>query len=132
MRSRNVILTVVLLISIFLIAVFRKWREPQPREAFDRAPTHLRFYAFARCRMTCLALTESDIKTIMLHGVINLNRSNRRLRPCPTYAVQARVRSGYMRVVFEQCRNGTYVVNCYNLEQDVPCNCATDYIPKKD
>ncbi len=132
MRSRNVIVTLVLLVGVFLVAVFKKWQEPQPREVFNRTPARLRFYAFALCRMKCLAVTETDIKTIMQAGVININRSNRRSRPCPTYAVQARVRSGYMRVVFEQCRNSTYVMNCYNLERDVACDCATDYTSKKD
>lgn len=132
MRSRNVILTLVLLLSIFLFAVYRKWHEPQPKEAFNRARAPLRFYAFALCRMQCLRLNESDIKTIMQKGVIHINQSNRRARPCPTFALQGRVHNQYVRVVFEQCRNATYVVTCYNLEQDAACDCSTGYKQKKD
>jgi hypothetical protein len=130
MRSRNVIVTLVLLVSIFLFAILKRWQEPQRQEAFDRTPEQLRFYAFALCRMQCLGVSEAEIRTILQAGVINLNRSNRRYRPCPIFAVQGRVRSGYLRVVFEQCRNGTYVANCYNLERDITCDCATDYKPK--
>src|SRR6476659_9985056 len=130
MRSRNVMLTLFLLLGLFLFAVYKKRQEPSPVEAFHRAPERLRFYAFARCRMECLAISETDIQTIMQKGIINLNKSNRMARPCPLFAVQARVQGQYLRVLFEQCRNGTYVVNCYNLEQDTTCDCSTDYQPK--
>src|SRR5215217_332747 len=123
MRSRNVLLTLILLISIFLFAIFKKYQEPQREEAFHRMPERLRFYAFARCRMQCLAISEADIHMLMQKGVININKSNRMSRPCPIYAVQARVNDRYLRVLFEQCRNGTFVVNCYKLEQDIACDC---------
>jgi len=132
MRARNVILTLILLVSVFLFAIFRKWQEPLPKEAFDRTPARMQFYAFALCRMRCLAVTEADVKTIMQTGVINLSRSNRRARPCPVFAVQGRVRKAYLRVVFEQCRNSTYVVNCYDLNKDAACDCPTEYKPKTD
>jgi hypothetical protein len=52
------------------------------------------------------------------------------VRPCPTFAVQARTANHqYIRAVFEQCRNATYLLNCYNLEQDTTCDCTTDYKP---
>ena len=132
MRSRNVILTLLLLVGVLLFAVFRKWQEPTRKEPFDRNPQRLRFYAFARCRMQCLTLTENDIKTIMQKGVINLNKSNRAYRPCPVFAVQGRVRNAYLRIVFEQCRNSTYVVNCFDLQRNVACDCPTEYNPKQD
>ncbi|HUP13880.1 MAG TPA: DUF4258 domain-containing protein [Niastella sp.] len=127
MRSRNVIFTLVILVGIFLFAIFRKWQEPQRREAFNRAPARLYYYAFALCRMQCLQVQKEDIVTIMKAGIININKSNRAFRPCPTFAVQARSRNKYMRVIFEQCRNGTYVVNCYNLQSDTACNCSAEY-----
>ena len=130
MRSRNVILTLLLLVFIFLVAIIRKWQEPPAAEAFNRAPDQIRFYAFALCRMRCLNISEADVKTVLERGIININRSNRLVRPCPLFAVQARVRSGYVRVVYEQCRNATYVVNCYNLQRNSPCACEADYKPK--
>lgn len=125
-------LTLILLVCIFLYAIYRKWQEPLPKEVFNRAPQHLRFYAFAQCRMQCLTISEADIKTVMQKGVINMNKSNRNLRPCPMFAVQGRARDQYLRVVFEQCRNATYVANCYRLNQDTICNCTTDYQPKQN
>lgn len=129
MRARNVRLTLLLLVCVFLFAIYKKRQEPQAREAFNRTPAHLRFYAFARCRMACLHITEADINYLMQQGVINMNKSNRYSQPCPVFAVQARVRNQYLRVVFEQCRNATYVVTCYNLQHDAACDCPTDYKP---
>lgn len=131
MRARNVMLTLVLLVVLFLFAVFKNWHGTLSGEAFHRAPGRLQFYAFARCRMRCLTVTDEDIKAIMQTGVINLNRSRWTFRPCPLFAVQGRVRNQYLRVLFEQCRNATYVVNCYNLNRDTTCDCPTDYQPKQ-
>jgi hypothetical protein len=130
MRSRNVFLTLAVLIGVFLFAIFRKWQEPPVREAFDRTPQRLYYYAFALCRMQCLHISKGDINTVMQKGVVHMNKSNRNRQPCATFAVQGRTGSHYIRAVFEQCRNGTYVVNCYNLENSTPCDCATDYTPK--
>ena len=130
MRSRNVMLTLFLLVSILLFAIYKKRQEVPVREAFHRQPERLYFYAFARCRMQCLDISNDDITRIMRSGVILMNKSNRALRPCPVFSVQARtLKDKYIRVVFEQCRNGTYVVNCYNLEQDTTCDCTTEYKP---
>ena len=125
-------LTLILLVAIFLVAIYRKRQEFLPKEAFNRMPTHLLYYAYAQCRMGCIGVTETDIKTLMQTGIINMNRSRRALQPCPVFAVQARVRNGYLRVLFEQCHNTTYVMNCYNLGQDTTCNCSADYQPKQN
>jgi hypothetical protein len=126
-------LTVVLFVGLFVFAIFRKWQEPQPKEAFNRTPARLLFYAFAQCRMQCLQVSEADIKAILQTGVINLGRSRRAQRPCPTFAVQGRTaRKQYIRAIFEQCRNGTYLLNCYNLERDATCDCTADYTPNQN
>jgi hypothetical protein len=123
--------TLILLVAIFMIAILKKRQETWPEEAFHRTPNRLRFYAFARCRMQCLSINDNDIKDLMQTGVINLNRSSRTMHPCPVFALQGRVSNHYLRVLFEQCRNGTYVVNCYDLEKERTCDCAADYQPKQ-
>jgi len=125
-------LTLVLLVAIFLLAIYKKRQEVLPKELFNRVPQHLLFYAFAHCRMQCLNIDDNDIKSLMQTGVINLNQSRRSLQPCPLFALQGRVRNNYLRVLFEQCRNTTYVINCYNLERDTVCDCDVDYEPKQN
>ena len=60
-------------------------------------------------------------------GLIHFNKSDRRAKPCPTYALQARTSEGqYVRVIFAQCDNQTKVVTCYDLEREYPCDCPGD------
>ena len=132
MRSRNVMFTLVLLIAIFLLAIYKKRQEQPPKEAFNRTPTRLYFYAVAKCQMQCQDIGEGAIKTLMQTGVINLNQSSRFRQPCPIFALQGRVHQRYLRVLFEQCRNGTFVSDCSDLEHDTDCDCTNDYPPKQN
>jgi hypothetical protein len=127
MKSNNATLSLLLVLLVLAVAVL-KWRqEPARKEAFDRAPEALHYTPDARCRMDCRQISEGDIKEIMKKGVIHFNRSNRRSQPCPTFALQGRTAKGtYLRVHFSQCTDQTTVLNCYNLERDVPCRCPGD------
>ncbi len=131
MRARNVLLTLLVLLGLFAYAVFRKWQEPQPRALLNRAPQRLYFYAYALCQMKCLQLTKQQLKMVLQSGVVNLGRSRRVKQPCPLYAVQAKAGNRYIRAFFEQCRNGTYLVTCYDLNKDTACNCTTERPPAK-
>jgi hypothetical protein len=63
----------------------------------------------------------------MKEGVINLSKSDKKDRPCPTFALQDRTDDGqYIRVIFAECNGITKVVTCYNLEKDFVCNCPDD------
>lgn len=124
MKSKNVTLSLLLIMAVLAVAVLKLRREPEPREAFDRAPRSLAYTKHARCRMECRQISKGDIQEIMKKGIINFSRSNRRDQPCPTFALQGRTRDGeYIRVIFSQCSEETLVVACYNLEQDFECDC---------
>jgi len=105
-----------------------KWRhEPPPKEIFNRQPHHLYFTKHALCRMNCRNISEREISEVMMKGVINLNKSNKRDRPCATFALQGRTADGqYVRVIFAQCDEETKVVTCYDLENDFNCHCPGD------
>ena len=129
MKSKNVIYTVVALLLMLSLAII-KWRhEPQSSEAFDRNPTLLTLSKKALCRMACLQITKSEVEVIMQKGVIHLNESNKKSSPCPTFALQARIKSGqYIRVIFAQCIDRTTVLNCVNLEDSKECFCNEEKI----
>ena len=112
---------------LLFVAIY-KWRtEPKPREAFDRTPTELIFTKHALCRMDCRQITKREIGEIIKKGAINFNKSNKRGRPCPTYALQARTGDGqYVRAIFAQCDRTTKVITCYDLERDFVCDCPGD------
>lgn len=80
--------------------------------------------------MDCRQISRKEINEIMEKGVINLSKSDRRDRPCPTYALQGRTSDGdYIRVIFAQCDDETRVVTCYNLEKDFDCDCPSSPVP---
>lgn len=127
MKSRNVILSIFLLVLLFLAFIIRRWNEPVRREAFDRDPPSLVYTKHALCRMDCRQISREEIRQIMQKGIINFSRSNKQDRPCPTFALQGRTNSGEnLRIIFAQCATETKVVTAYNLEQNFSCNCPGD------
>ena len=127
MKSRNVLLTLAVLLIVIVYFIARTRQEPGSKEIFDRHPAHLEYTRHALCRMDCRQIDSAEIMEIMEKGVINLNRSNKRDKPCPSFALQGRTKSGEnLRVIFAQCREETRVITCYNLEKEFACNCPGD------
>jgi hypothetical protein len=124
MKTRNASISLSIIIIVLLFFFLKRWQEPVLREAFDRRPAHLIYTRHAQCRMQCRSIDSSEILEIIRKGIINLNKTDRRARPCPTYALQGRTSSGEsLRVILAQCDNETKVVTCYNLEKEFPCDC---------
>jgi hypothetical protein len=127
MKSRSVYFTLFLVLAVLLLAVRYFRNEKGAREVFDRTPAALYYTRHARCRMDCRHISEEEIKEILSKGIIHLNKSNLRARPCPTFALQGRTRSGEsIRVILAQCPEETKVITCYNLEQEFSCHCPGD------
>ena len=132
MKSRNQVVALIILVLLFVVFIIRRWNEPVKKEAFDRSPLTLTFSKHARCRMECRQIDEDEIREIMEKGIINFNKSDRRDRPCPTFALQGRTSTGEkLRVIFAQCASETKVVTCYNLENDFACDCPGDPSPTR-
>lgn len=122
-----------LVLALLAIFIFRRWQEPVRKEAFDRTPMHLNYTKHALCRMDCRRISKEDVREIMEKGIINFNRSNRRDRPCPTFALQGETGDGEkLRVIFAQCNDETKVVTCYNLEEEYDCYCPGDERKRQD
>ena len=134
MRSRNVMLSLVVLILLILVAMIKwKFYEPRPRELFNRNPPRLQYAQYALCNMACRSISKREVESILRSGIINLNRSNRRRFPCPTFALQGTSEKGRnLRILLEQCRNATMILNCYDLNRDFQCNCNDDKNEKRN
>ena len=127
MKNRSLLVTICLLAAVFLVFIIRRWNEPVRKEAFDRTPPALVYTKHALCRMGCRQIDKNEIQEIMEKGLINFNKSDRRDRPCPTFALQGRTSSGEsLRVIFAQCPTETKVITCYNLEEEFACSCPGD------
>jgi hypothetical protein len=127
MKPKQATFTLILVLLVLLVFIYKRWREPERKEVFDRTPSALTYTRHALCRMDCRQISKKDIQEIMKKGIINYNRSNRRDRPCPTFALQGRTSDGErLRVIFAQCPTETKVVTCYNLDEDFECYCPGD------
>ena len=133
MRSKNVVYSLLVILLMLMLAVVKLRHEPVAKEAFDRKPHSLYYTKHAVCRMDCRHITKEDIMEVMKEGVINLNKSDKRDKPCPTFALQSRTEDGqYLRVIFAQCGEETKVVTCYDLEKDFECHCPGDEFKYKN
>jgi hypothetical protein len=125
MNRRRPVIPILILAIAFLVFIIRRWNEPQRKEAFDRTPASLIYTKHALCRMDCRQIDKNEVNEIMEKGIINFNKSNRRDKPCPTFALQGRTSGGEsIRVIFAQCATETKVVTCYNLEEEFECDCS--------
>lgn len=127
MKTRRATYSLILILLLLVVFIYRRWHEPFPKEAFDRHPSHIYYTNHALCRMDCRHISKEDIAEVMERGIINFNKSNRRDRPCPTFALQGETHDGEkLRVIFAQCSDETKVVTCYNLQEDFECHCPGD------
>ena len=127
MKNRNLLISIALLAMVFLVFMIRRWNEPVRKEAFDRSPVNLIYTKHALCRMACRNIDKDEVKEIMQEGIINFNKTDRRDRPCPTFALQGRTQSGErLRIIFAQCPTETKVVTCINLDDEFDCSCPGD------
>lgn len=127
MKTKQATFTLVIIVLLLLVFLYKRWREPERKELFDRTPSALIYTKHALCRMNCRKISRDDINEIMKKGIINFNRTNHRDRPCPTFALQGRTSDGErLRVIFAQCATETKVVTCYNLDEDFECYCPGD------
>jgi hypothetical protein len=122
MKTKNVTISLLLVLALLGFAIIKRWQEPRRKELFSRRPSQLVFTAYALCRMDCYNLSRAEVLQVMRKGVVLLNKS--KSQPCPIYALQGRTAVGrYIRVLFEQCQANTRVINCYDLRKETSCNC---------
>lgn len=127
MKTKQATYSLIIVLALLAVFVYKRWQEPVPKEAFDRSPAHLYYTKHAVCRMNCRHISSEDIREIMQKGIINFNHSNQRDRPCPSFALQGKTSGGErLRVIFAQCPQETKVITCYNLEKEFECHCPGD------
>jgi hypothetical protein len=125
MKSRNVLYSLVIILVMLTLALIKIGHEPKQKEAFNRNINDLDFTTQALCEMNCYGVTKEAIYEVMQHGVININGSDRRARPCPLFALQKRTKGNqYVRVIFAQCEKETKVITCYDWEKKLDCDCS--------
>lgn len=93
-------------------------------QAIIPANAALSFTKHAQCRMACRGITEAEIREVLAEGKINAGKSDPNDAPCPTYAIEDRVKDGQLlRIVFGICVQKIKVITCIDLEQEHDCDC---------
>jgi hypothetical protein len=127
MKQGRATYSLIIILILLAVFIFKRWHEPVGKESFDRTPAHLYYTKHALCRMDCRHISKEDISEIINKGIINLNKSDKYDKPCPTFALQGETEDGEkLRVIFAQCNEETKVITCYNLGEEFECQCPGD------
>lgn len=79
----------------------------------------------AQCTMRCYAISESEIKEILINSEVNYPKSKVHEKPCPTYALEGKTSTGKnLSIVFAECDSLTKVLSAMDLGiSSDTCNC---------
>jgi hypothetical protein len=84
------------------------------------------FTEHAACRMDCRFVTQRQVHATLRHGLLNVQKSDPGLKPCPKYVVDAEVaagggRSKTVQGVFAACPHETRVLTVIDKDTNWPC-----------
>jgi Domain of unknown function (DUF4258) len=123
MRKQNVIWMLGVIVLAFVVMLVWIRRQPRAHELVDRGRP-ITYSSQALCFMKCEGISQEQVAEVIATGIINLNRSDRKSKPCPVYALQGTLATGQsLRVVLSQCTDRTTVLTSYYLHRDTVCNC---------
>lgn len=129
MRSRNVILSLILVLALlaFTFMKVRFW-EPKRKLTFNRNPYRIEYLQLALCRMDCHHISANDITEIIKTGKVNVEESNLKNKPCPLFAVQGVTKKRVdLQVFIIQCGRVAKVINCSSPQTDFDCQCPGEH-----
>jgi hypothetical protein len=71
-----------------------------------------------------MAIEKSEIQRVLKVGIILFHKSQRNKRPCPVYTLQGPWKKrASIRLIIEQCRDETIVLECYIPTEKRECLC---------
>lgn len=122
MKSRNVIISLILIVGILVFIFVRLRLEPKRKLTFNRYPSRIEYSQFALCRMTCYGVNANSIVSIFRTGDI---LSRERKQTCTIFSVNTLTKQKMnIFIVVEQCGTVARVIDCYITNREAPCNCT--------
>jgi hypothetical protein len=122
MSARNVIISLVVVLGIFIFLFIRSCLEPRKKLTFNRNPSRIEYSAFALCRMECYSINANSITSIFRNGKV-LNRT--RKQTCYVYKINTFTKDGRdIYISVEQCGTVAKVTDCYIENRELPCKCV--------
>lgn len=121
MSARNVIISLVVVLGIFIFLFIRSCLQPRKKLTFNRNPSRIEYTAFALCRMECYSINANSIVSIFRNGKV-LNRE--RNETCNVYKINTFTKDGRdIYISVEQCGTVAKVADCYIENRKLPCKC---------
>lgn len=122
MKSKNVIISLILVVGILVFIFIRIRNEPRKKLTFNRNPSRIEYSQFALCRMECYSINANSVATIFRNGVV---QNRKRKKTCTTFTVNTLTKQGVnISIVVEQCGTVAKVMDCYTTNRQAPCDCV--------
>lgn len=110
--------------ALLILLLFSCNPPNQENESEDFRTHKIIYTKHALCRMQCRHIDESEIKEIMQTGKLNLAKSYKYDKPCPSYALEG-ITHDYqsVRIIIADCENIAKIITVIDLKTNYSCNC---------
>ena len=127
MKARNVIISLLFVLALLVFIIIKIRNEPKKKLVLNRNPSRIKYTKFALCRMDCHHLNANSIMGILRNGEVNRSRSDPNKRPCPIFTIRGLTKQNMSIIItIQQCGNGVKVLDCYDANGTVGCNCVNE------
>ena len=111
MKARNVIISLLFVIVLFVFVFMKIRSEPRRKLSFNRNLSKVEYSELALCLMSCQGMTANDINYIMRYGDV-INKTNK--QNCPSYVLKGKTKSGQSITVYAiQCGRAIKISKCH-------------------
>lgn len=128
MRSRNVILTLIVTIAALLVVVVKINFFESPRKiTFNRNPSRVEYAPLALCQIDCNQISLNQINQAIKRGNVIFSDPDVPALPCTTFAISGNGKNGMeIRVMIMQCGKKAKILSVYFADGILSCNCHTE------
>lgn len=127
MKARNVIISLLFVLGLLAFIVIKIRNEPKKKLVLNRNPSRIGYTKFALCRMECYHINANSIMGILRNGEVNRPQSDLHKRPCPIFTIRGLTKQNMSIIVtLQQCGTVARVLDCYDANGTVGCNCIND------
>jgi len=127
MKARNVIISLLFVLALLVFIIIKVRNEPKKKLVLNRNPSRIEYTKFALCRMDCHHINANSIMGIFRNGEVNRDKSDLHKKPCPIFTVRGSTKQNMSIIlIIQQCGNVAKVLDCYDANGTVACNCIND------
>jgi hypothetical protein len=130
MRSRNVLLSLVLvlLVLVFLVLKIKFW-EPKKRVTFNRNPSRIEYTSLALCQMDCYRITANWVTQLLKTAEVFSAEPDKHRPACTTFAIRkADKMDRIWSIIVLQCGRVAKITSCKVVNEVLVCDCPGEVI----